>query len=877
MVRAMQRAFCGVLALTLFASSVPLPLYAQTEEPVLSVEDLTSSTTPEIVPEHILLPPEPESLQNIVPPLGTLLPGETLLLGMSDESVDMEWNRDVHFGRYFLEPMPVYTASASGAVTKVRMYLARNPVGIGNTQITLGLRADAEHGYVGCTLLQAAQETSIPAIEENFAKIPVGDAQDVALIEFTSPEGNCTVQEGLSYTIEFAYDGYDFSQSLMLYTKGSGGTNFFIEVIGGTPIDPPLCTENCYPNVLFLHGIQGSALKEGEDTRWPSSLFSQDVSRLALSSIGDSVNDVQVAGVIAEFVPGVDIYGGFNSFMNERVADGTINEWTAYAYDWRLPLTETLEQGSEQVPDGQVVRLVEEIERLAAASRSGKVAIITHSMGGLLGKLLIQRLEQEGKADLVESFVMVGTPQLGTPQAVASLLHGHQHISMDLFSRSYVTREIAQNMQTPYDLLPSERYFEEVTDSVVRFNQTADFTQSWIQRWGTSTDAYGEFVEFVTGQGVTRIDPQVTNLAAPELIRPDLYARAETLHSNLDSYVFPLHIRVVQIAGWGLPTLKGIEYKKKHIFFDGYDVDFTTEGDGTVVYPSAIAAENEEKYYFNIPTYNALESRENHEHRNLTSARPILSVLESVIKSTSVPGDYITTIKPDPGSLEDRLLVSTKSPVILGAYDQQGNFTGINPNQDITVETLSIEQSIPGSTFLAAGEDLYLFLPKSGSYTFVFKGTGNGPATVEVGTFADDMVTLDASYTDIPVTLTTTGTFFIAATSTDTFITIDQNGDGQTDSTVAPDGYVPPPTLAQLIKSLKAQIQALNTKPKLKEKLLNKVEKLEKKIAKNKTQKVSKVLIKIGNKITQRAGKGKISESEAEELLKLLKQIEDTL
>ncbi|MGB4076101.1 MAG: hypothetical protein WBK28_00135, partial [Minisyncoccia bacterium] len=557
---------------------------------------------------------------------------------------------------------------------------------------------------------------------------------------------------------------------------------------------------------------------------------------------------------------------------------GTINAWTPYAYDWRLPLQRTLAEGSEQFDSSTQLKLVDEIERLANDSKSGKVTIVAHSMGGLLGKLLIQKLEAEGKAHLIESFVMVGTPQLGTPQAAATLLHGHQTLAMDLFSRSHVTRAIGQDMETAYSLLPSERYFSEVVDPVLKFSESAAFTEVWRNRWGATTDTYGEFSEFMTGTGVLRVSPEPTNLAIPEVVRSDLLSNADALHDLLDSYVFPAHIRVVQIAGWGLPTLKGLEYKNKHLVFQGYEADFTVEGDQTVVYPSAVSSNTSEKYYFNLPAYNALPDTSNHEHRNLIGAGPIQTLVSSIITNEAVQNEYISVQKPDPGNLEDQLLVSTKSPVILGAYDMSGNFTGINPNQDLTAETLPIEEGIPESTFIASGEDFYLFLPKSGKYDFVFKGTGTGPATLEVGTFSNDAVIPEVSYTDIPVTPSTTADFVIDTAVVDTvFIEIDSNGDGQGDSVVAPDGYVPPPTLSELIASLKATIESLDIKEKLREKLLKRVEKIEKKIAKQKSEKASQVIMNLEKKVIKKTEKGRISSADAEAILNLLEQIEGEL
>lgn len=640
----------------------------------------------------------------------------------------------------------------------------------------------------------------------------------------------------------------------------------------------PVCTENCFSNVLFLPGIQSSALREGDNQLWPSTFLSNDIARLALNEDGTSVNEVRVNGVLANFRPGIDIYGEFSTFMDGLVADGTIHEWEPYAYDWRLPLPTTLTEGSEQTGGTDQVKLVEEVERLASESKSGKVTIVAHSMGGLLGKLLIQELERQGKADLIDTFVMVGTPQLGTPQAIASLLHGNQALAADLFARSYQVRAIAQNMETAYSLLPSQAYF--ATPSItppVSFDENAGFASDWRAHWGADLDTYAEYLEFMTGTGVARTKPEVTNLSEPEVVRADLMARAEDLHTALDSYVFPSSIRVVQIAGWGLFTVKSLEYKNQHLVFPGYDVNFTTEGDNTVVYTSAIDSPNSETYYFNLDAFNSLNNQTNSEHRNLLSAEPVESAIQSLITQSQIQSTYFSTNKPSVSNIADRLLVATKSPVILGAYDTNGNFTGINPDQDLTPEALPIEEHIPGSTFRVFGDESYMFLPKGGSYSFVFKGTGNGPATIELGTFSSDTLIPETSYTDIPVTPTTFGSFSTDPVAGETFITLDTNGDGQGDTTIAPDGYVPPPTLEELIASLKVKISEIEATPKLKEKLLKKVEKLEKRIAKDRLKPAGKVIVNLEKKLSKKLEKGAISNTDSQVILDLLIQVEEAL
>lgn len=649
------------------------------------------------------------------------------------------------------------------------------------------------------------------------------------------------------------------------------GTNAFLQINTAEEV----CTENCYPNVLFLPGIQGSVLKEGDDTLWPPSIWSQDVARLALNEAGESVNTIRVAGVLGDFY-GADIYGGFADFMDTLVSDETIEEWKPFSYDWRLPLQTVLDDGVLREGETNPVLLIEEIERLASTSRSGKVTVIAHSMGGLLGKLLIQELENQNKEDLIDTFVMVGTPQLGTPQAVASLLHGDQPIELKLFTKSSVVRSIGRNMESTHSLLPSEEYFNEISDPVISFDQTS-FTSDWINAWGSTINSYSEFSEFMTGQNVPRARPVETTLAQPEVLRTDIFNSAQFLHENIDNYTLPSTIRVVQVAGWGKPSVKNISYKNTHLIFPGFETRLTIEGDDTVVHPSATYIEGD-TYYVNLYSFSRDLERISG-HKDLLSITPVTDLLQKVIKHNTVDGlNYISTTKPVPSNVEDQMILTARSPVLVGVKDGAGRFTGISQTNAVSSDTYLFSEEIPGSSFAVFGEDQYIFLPNTSEYEFEFTGTDTGPATIEIGIFENDVVTPIASFTDIPVTPSTIAQFTIDTGSPEeTAIAVDEDGDGVIDTTVQIDGYESTPTLAELFAKLKEKIQQINIKDKLKQKLLKKIEKLEKKIAKHKERKASKLILKLEQSILKKTEKGKISESDAEAVLKLLNAIEQAL
>ena len=108
--------------------------------------------------------------------------------------------------------------------------------------------------------------------------------------------------------------------------------------------------ELCCSSVIFLPGLKGSILKRGEDQVWPPTIFSNDVSQLALNDNGESIESIQVDGIVNTFY-GTPIYSGFSSFMNDlssvdpNSGTSTIHEWVPLAYDWRYPPKKIIQDG----------------------------------------------------------------------------------------------------------------------------------------------------------------------------------------------------------------------------------------------------------------------------------------------------------------------------------------------------------------------------------------------------------------------------------------------------------------------------------------------------------------------------------------------------
>ena len=261
------------------------------------------------------------------------------------------------------------------------------------------------------------------------------------------------------------------------------------------------------------------------------------------------------------------------------------------------------------------------------------------------------------------------------------------------------------------------------------------------------------------------------------------------------------------------------------------------------------------------------------EHGTLLNASQVQDLVKSVIgNSTIEETGFISVAKPDTINVSEKLLVSTHSPVILGAYDDQNRYTGIYPGQDLSAPFLYAQQHIPGSSFVVSGENQHLFLPNEGLYNVVYQGIGSGPTTVEIEEFSNDAVSLIESYTDIPTTSQTLATLALdSASPAGAPIEVDENGDDIPELVVFPDA--PIKTFEELLADLRVLIQNLDASDKLKSGLVRRIDKLEKKVEKQKVQK-SAILGNLEKQVIKREAKGAIDSVSASELIALIGELD---
>ena len=632
---------------------------------------------------------------------------------------------------------------------------------------------------------------------------------------------------------------------------------------------PP--TPTCCSNVLFIPGLEASRLyKEnffgGEDRLWEPNAFN-DINDLYLNSAGQSINQSIYTNDIIDKTLFFNVYKSFILTINNLVSLNIISDWKAYAYDWRQGIDDLIQNGTKYNND-QIFTLIGTLQSLANSSQSGKVTIIAHSNGGLLAKALIKKLEdmkltgQNNLIDNIDKLILVASPQIGTPDAFSAILHGYkQSIPGGLMSESEA-RKLAQNMSSAYGLLPSQKYFEQSgIANLAIFASTSP--QIYRTNYGSDINNYPEMHNFVLGlEG--RTQPLETNLISPILGNSTLLTQAESLHNSIDNMSFPVGLTVINIAGWGKDTVAGITYTNNDI-----QPIFSFKGDQTVVTKSALYGSGI-KYWLDL-------SNSKLNHKNILEDPQLLSFLDSLIDSQVSTPSLTDT---EPVQLGNRLHLSVHSPVSIGVYNSQGNFTG-KVCDDVTL-ICNIIEDIPGSTYFEFGEGKYVNLGQGNLQKAVLIGTDVGTFTFESQVVTPDGTSNISSFIDIPVTTQTQAEITINQTSGIPQLKLDVTGDGMTDFTLAPSAVFDPITYLQIMKTTIDSLDITSAKKKaFGSRIDNAIKLIQKgKIdkAKLRADKFKSVLEKVISKPDPKKPKPKkLSKTDAQLLLDMLNRLLDNI
>jgi len=651
----------------------------------------------------------------------------------------------------------------------------------------------------------------------------------------------------------------------------------------------PACTENCHSNVIFLPGLQASRLYKpdysgGTDRLWEPN-GNADVRDLYLDGDGKSIrSDIYAKEVIDEiFGLSPDIYKTFIEMMDGLKEEGTIVDWTPIPYDWRLTVNDILDNGT-MIENGYSYHMAsatpfifQELERLARTSTTGKVTIIAHSNGGLVAKALMVRLEQMGKVGLVDKVILLASPQLGTPKAIASLLHGEdQEYLGGVIMNKPTARELGKNMPGGYQLLPSAQYFDVVSDpSIVIRNSTS--TKQLFDAYGTSTDTIEDLYALLRGDE-GRVSAGVEDVESLLNLNGTLITQAKVLHELIDGWVAPTSTQVIEIAGWGLDTIRGIRYTDRPIAgcTTGecrrltYTPLFTDDGDETVVVPSAMATASSTRYWVDLFEANRKED-EKWSHKNISEVTQVKQLIKNILSATTVGLPSYISQTPSPTSITKKLRYTLHSPLSLGIYDSLGRYTGLSSSTILGAEYRTVLEEIPNSYYMEFGETKTIGF-EEGSTTISMIGEALGVFTLQGERIEGGIVTSSTTFPDVPVATGTIVTLLQPIGLLSPIIAVDFDGNGTTDIQVGEDGF----SEADGVALLRGVVTTLGLGTKQEKRLLTTIDRLENVVKKEfkkpekRVSRLNKVLDRIAEVIQKMSQKGKVTNEDKTELLKLI-------
>lgn len=607
----------------------------------------------------------------------------------------------------------------------------------------------------------------------------------------------------------------------------------------------PACTADCFSNVLFFPGLMGSKLYEkGEggsvycgpgitgsecftDNELWFSTSDSSQAKLSLDVAGKSIfdiftkndtqkldSDTDERGVLEEIF-GLNTYKSFLADLKNWKQDGTIKDYAFIPYDWRFSLEDIITNGAIAI-DGNLSYkntqnfsesfILKKLEDLQKTSKSGKVTIIAHSNGGLVTKALVQKLKDTGNPlyDKIDKIIFVAVPQLGTPSAFINLLHGSDTGPGGFVMSNERSRQLAENMPTVYNLLPSASYFTMpqipfAPEKLISFEDAPLFDPQ-ISKYGLDISDETELKDYILG-GDGRTKPIFDDTAHPNIGNSVLYNQAQNVHQILDSWQPSPDTKVIQVAGWGVETLSGFDYKAYKDFLGNEKISYTpnlvVDGDQTVVVPSALwmstTSPNVERWWVDLKKYNK-NNIPDRVHRDILEVPSLRNLINYEIKD-SVFTDAENIIVNNTSTLissDSRLHFTLHSPLTLGITDSEGKYSGMDPT------TKKVKQEIPDVDYRQIGEVQFLSVPAGIPYTLKLQGYAEGSFSLDIEKQTGNTVTDTFLFEGIHSFISTLATIDIG-TSFDVLtskLKVDENGDGSVDKIypiVAEPPVTPPP------------------------------------------------------------------------------------
>ena len=529
------------------------------------------------------------------------------------------------------------------------------------------------------------------------------------------------------------------TDAVVVKFSGDGGN-------GGGGDKPPVTAEK--KAIVVIPGICGSELYTtllGEEIRvWPVN----PTNAFALPVLQCDENGNPVASIYTKSDDDGIPYGADNGYRNliedlKREFEPTYDV-RFFSYDWRLSNTKAA---------GELNDFVKEYD---------KVILVCHSMGGVVASLYMA----EYGANKVDKYISLGTPYLGTPQAVYGFETGIMNNYWWGRLPAVVLKPLVKNMPGLYELLPNDRYFDNDkyyfknidTGQPLSKNQTNNYIKS--RPWVNQT---------VYNNATAIYDTQYS--------KKTLYAVYEDIiHRRVDAYVIvgkgtkttsglmarvspssPVVVPFIDKSGDGMvsfisATINSYDWNRKPYFVDGVGHDeLNSDGKCLQLVKNIINGMGDSKNY----GYNCEGAVSHH-----------LSYFDYLVSVVEFYGTKITLA----------------CPVDLTVNDKNGNWLGT-----VTPEYIDAAEG-HYYDFYVAGEDNEIkiaFLDEKSN--LVLNGTGAGAMNLKIEKINAGKAVYALNYSDVPITedtVITTDTAF----SPDAKLTL-LDGEAEVIGEIYPDGF----------------------------------------------------------------------------------------
>jgi len=416
--------------------------------------------------------------------------------------------------------------------------------------------------------------------------------------------------------------------------------------------------EDYTKDIVFIPGIMGTELYEIEndgskDTLWiPEDEDVFEIKKLFLTKEGKVPTDSNVK--IGE---PLDKYYG-KIIRKLRMAGYRVH---TFGYDWRLDNNYNANQ----------------LEKFINGEKIDKFSILAHSMGGLIATKFIQKEENFNKVD---KMITAGTPYLGSPKSLWTLETGEilepslsQAVVADAF------KKLSSTSDSTYQLLPSFRYFDNISSSYYITIQKQLLSQGKITT--TNLTEFNDTKDFINKQDLSE--------PGGELSDNTFLSEADEFHKNLNLSKIINSDKVFTFASSGKNTLSNILYTfDENDNLIGKDMEKYLMGDGTVPLKSA--------------TINGMLNGKNNfiyediGHSSLYNNEEIIDKVEKILRDKNEISSNYSLLKSDLNSSESwtKLTFEETKPEDIEIINSQeieekGGTIDIYKNEDNTIINFS--------------------------------------------------------------------------------------------------------------------------------------------------------------------------------------------